>query len=78
MMSKSETPMRTVLEFNLPEEENDLHLALNGARYKAVIEGLDRKLRDLIKYEGKDLIETQAVRDMIHSLLDEYGIKIYE
>ena len=34
--------MKAILEFNIPEEEAEHHLALNGARYSTVVWELDQ------------------------------------
>ena len=33
--------MRTILEFNLPEEEEEFLLAFNGARYAIALDEMD-------------------------------------
>lgn len=66
------------LQFTLPEEEESLNDALNGAKYKTVLQGIDRKLRDRLKYEWKDEIQTQEVRNLIFAELGEQGLKLYE
>ena len=44
--------MKTLLEFNLPEEREELDQALNGSRYKAAIDTLyDNVFRPHLKYE---------------------------
>jgi len=48
--------MKSTIEFNLPEEREELNDALNGSRYKARIETLyDKVFRPHIKY-GKPLM----------------------
>jgi hypothetical protein len=43
--------MKTTIEFDLPEEKEELHDALNGSLYKARIDELyDRVFRPHIKY----------------------------
>lgn len=70
--------MKAVLTFNLPEESEEHLTALNGWRYKLVLEQLDNNLRSLIKYENKETILIQDVRDTICMILNDYGIKMHE
>jgi hypothetical protein len=46
--------MRTLLEFNLPEEEEEFLLAFNGARYAIALDEMDNWLRAKIKYGDYD------------------------
>jgi hypothetical protein len=45
--------MKAVLEFDLPEENEDFQAALNGHHYKSAIWDFDQLLRSEMKY--KDL-----------------------
>jgi hypothetical protein len=55
--------MKAILEFNLPEENNDFHAAINGHKYKSAHWELDQLLRSEMKY--KELSEdTYKAKDV--------------
>ena len=63
--------MRTILEFNLPEEEEEFLLAFNGARYAIALDELDNWLRAKIKYGDHDQATEalyQECRDKLNEL----------
>jgi len=63
--------MRTVLEFNLPEEEEEFLLAFNGARYAIALDEMDNWLRQKVKYGEYDDATTalyQECRDKLTEL----------
>ncbi len=62
--------MRVTLSFKLPEE----HLAINGSKYYLILQDLDDKLRSMIKYENKQKIDIQNVRDLIVQLKRDYEV----
>lgn len=66
--------MKAVLEFNLPEESEEHLNALNGVKYRAVLDELDNELREQWKYQDKQLISIEEVRSLIRELKDEYNI----
>ena len=43
--------MKAVLEFDLPEENNDFLAAINGHNYKSSIKDFDELLRSEMKYK---------------------------
>jgi len=43
--------MNGILEFNLPEENDDFQAALNGTNYKSAIWDFDQLLRSEMKYK---------------------------
>jgi hypothetical protein len=56
--------MKSTLEFNLPEEKEELQAALNGSLYKARIDELyDRVFRPHIKY-GKPILKSKKGSDL--------------
>jgi hypothetical protein len=53
--------MKTTLEFDLPEEKEELQAALNGSLYKARIDELyDRVFRPHIKYDKPILTKDET------------------
>jgi hypothetical protein len=43
--------MKAVLEFDLPEENEDFQAAINGYNYKSAIKDFDELLRSEMKYK---------------------------
>ena len=41
--------MKGILEFSLPEEQEEFDVANNAWKFRAVITGLDNKLRSILK-----------------------------
>lgn len=70
--------MKATLSFSLPEEAEEHQIALNGHKYLAVLQDIDRALRDLIKH-GDDPEATRAgwARDLLHRTLEENDVRIY-
>lgn len=71
--------MKNIIEFNLPEEEHDLELALNAGKWYTALYNLDNFLRGKIKYatDSQPELETetyQKIRDELHALMREYDL----
>ncbi|MEI7481407.1 MAG: hypothetical protein WCK75_03560 [Elusimicrobiota bacterium] len=66
--------MKAILEFNLPEEDADHRVALDGWKWKSVLYGVDQWLRKLEKHEDKDTIAVTEVRKRIHEELNDSGL----
>ena len=71
--------MDATLSFSLPEDEEELRLALDGCKMASVLAWMDEHLRTKIKYgelpqEQEDLL--QSVRDCFRETLDNYGIRL--
>lgn len=67
------------LRFNLPDDEEELRLALDGPNMSSALAWLDEHLRQKIKYgelpqEQQDLLE--SLRSDLRETLDNYGIKL--
>jgi hypothetical protein len=68
--------MKAILSFNLPEDNEDHYMALNGAKYRFILEDLDNYLRGLAKYEDKRSIKIEDVRKKIIELVQDAEVKI--
>lgn len=71
--------MKAVLEFQLPDEQEEFKLAQDGVLYSIVLHELDNYLRGKIKYE--DLPEEidkiyQEIRDKLHEFSNEHGVEV--
>ena len=73
--------MKAKLTFNLPEEQGDFEMAVNGNKYAALIFEYDQWLRNIIKY-GSDGISHDKYdayaecRQKLNEMLMEEGIKL--
>ena len=67
--------MKAKLEYTLPEETEEFMLAVEGGNWKNVIWDLDMVwLRNLEKYEDKETVTIEEIRDKIRELLDAHGL----
>ena len=72
--------MKAKLEFNLPEENEEFQVAVDGWRYKSIIWELDSFLRSKLKYENlqeKEYEIFDKVRSHLWELIKEENITIY-
>jgi hypothetical protein len=67
--------VKALLVFKFPEDAQDYQDAMNGTKYKFVIEELDDFLRSRVKYEDKNYIRCDEVRSKLNELIDERGLK---
>ena len=70
--------MEAILKFNLPEEQVEFNLAVNGSSWSHVVWKVSEELRRRIKYDP-NLTEEQSdtyqeVRDMIQGFMDEQNV----
>jgi len=67
--------MRAILEFDLPDEESNLQLAVDGYKWKSVIEEIDQILRNKAKYEEQETISIDEIRTIITDKMTYWGLK---
>jgi len=67
--------MKAILEFDLPEEREELEMSLTAYRYYNVLCDLDNWLRREIKYNDRH--ELQEVRDVLYTMLDDENLEIH-
>ena len=73
--------MKAILEFNLPEDQIDFDLAVNGAKTQATLWEMDQWLRAQYKYMpddeySKDKYETfEKCREHLREIMFENGLK---
>ena len=65
------------LTFQLPEEEQELRLAMSGPGYREIIKNLDEMLRERQKFDKKRTIGADELRQFITDQLAEQKITIY-
>jgi molecular chaperone GrpE (heat shock protein) len=70
-----------ILEFNLPEEQDEFELANNAGKYYSVIWDIDQYMRNQIKYASDDTPELyreiiQMVRDELYNILETNNLNL--
>lgn len=73
--------MKAILEFNLPEDNQDFTLATNGTKFWSVLWELDQSLRGKTKYAPDDLPQDkydayQEIRDELHELMSNHNVNL--
>jgi len=71
--------MKAILEFNLPEDQNEFEYATKGSEMFLILWGVKQEYRKLMKYQ--DLTENEykiieALNDSLHDDLQHYGINL--
>lgn len=70
--------MEAILKFNLPEEQIEFNLAVNGSSWAHVAWSIDQELRGKIKYSEsitEEQRETyQEIRDMLYRVMAEQNV----
>ncbi len=67
--------MKATLEFNLPEDSHDLDVAVNGWKWKMVMNELDQWIRGENKHGNG--VDGYQVRDKINELLSENNLNLW-
>jgi hypothetical protein len=73
--------MKAILEFNLPDDQQEYDLANNGLNFWRVLYELDQELRAKTKYAPDDLPQHkydayQEIRDKLHELMRESHVDL--
>ena len=72
--------MKATLEFNLPEDQSDFDLAVNGAKAQVALWEMDQWLRAQYKYMSdaeysEDKYETfEKCRERLREIMFEHGL----
>ena len=67
--------MKATLEFKLPDEQANLQLAMDGHVWKAVVDDIDRHLRNKAKYEDLTEVTIESVRALITETITGWGLR---
>ena len=70
--------MKAILEFNLPEEEEQFNVASKGMDWALVVWDIDQFIRNKIKYEQDRDGILQLVRDRLNFNMEEKGLQYPE
>ena len=71
--------MKAILEFNLPEDNQEFELATKGLKFWSVLYDLDQSLRAKTKYASDDLPQEkydayQEIRDELRELMSDNNL----
>ena len=71
--------MKAILEFNLPDDQQEFDLATSGLKFWSILWELDQDLRAKTKYAPDDLPQDkydayEEVRDKLRELMSESNI----
>lgn len=62
------------LEFNLPEEQEEMQTAIDGSKWKSVVWEINNYLRNKIKYEEKE--EFEPIREQLSQLISDSNLSL--
>ena len=71
--------MKAILEFNLPDDQDDFKKAVDGYKWALAAWDMDQYLRSQTKYAPDSMPEEvydalQAARDKLHEIIHEYTL----
>ena len=67
--------MKAILKFNLPEEQPEFDLAVNGNKWSFVAWKIDQELRSKIKYSESITEEQRDIYQEVRNLINEYMLE---
>jgi len=73
--------MKAILEFNLPDDQQEYDLANSGLAFWHVLWELDQELRANTKYAPDDMTDDdydayQKIRDKLYELMNDYNVNL--
>jgi hypothetical protein len=73
--------MKAILEFNLPDDDQEYNLANNSYNFWRVLYELDQELRANTKYAPDDMPQDkydayQEIRDKLHELMIDNNVSL--
>ena len=70
------------LIFDLPEEQDEFEQAYNGPKWRSMVQQLDNRLRDELKYNERLTIDRREAyehaRQLIQRGLDENNLQLWD
>jgi hypothetical protein len=68
--------MRAYLSFDLekPEDRDSFKCAQQASQYQWCIDEIFTRLRSISKYEGKEIISIEEVREIIRDCMEQYEL----
>lgn len=73
--------MKAILEFSLPDDQEEYETASNASKYRYVLTELSEHLRRRVKYAPDNQLEEvtlalEGIRDMIYELLRQDNVTL--
>ena len=68
--------MKVILEFDGNEEQEEYQNALNGWKYRAIVNDIREMIRSKEKYTEEETISLVELRQYLVDKLDEYEVSI--
>ena len=68
--------MKAILEFELPQDQEDHLTALNGAAWRDVVWDLSQLLRNQAKYTDKESIPIEEIRSELYTIIQAHGLSL--
>lgn len=56
---------KVILEFNLPEEQEEFETAYNGHRYRATVDDIFSEIRRIDKYSETTSLTLEEIRELL-------------
>jgi len=73
---------KATLKFTLPEEAIELEHSLKGPLWRSMVQQLDNRLRDCLKYDDKMSVPERTAIELARSLLqrgvEENGLTLWD
>lgn len=66
--------MKAILEFNLPEEDHEHRLALDGVKWMSVCLDLSEWLRTQAKHADRKTLSVSEVRERLYEEMEGRGL----
>jgi hypothetical protein len=72
--------MKATLEFDLPEEQQQFDDAAHGTTWRCVVQELDRRLRQVVKYGEDDADSVAAMdwREQLAEIVRDQKLSMYD
>ena len=67
--------MKATLEFDLPEEQVEFNLAVNGNKWSFVAWKIDQELRSKIKYSESITEEQRDIYQEVRNLINDFMVE---
>lgn len=64
--------MKVILEFNLPDEQEEYDLAINGHKFAICLEEINSNIRQWSKYENRTSVTIEELRSMINDVTRDH------
>jgi hypothetical protein len=68
--------MKVILEFDGSEEQEEYQNALNGWKYKSILNDIRQMIRSKEKYTEEETISLDELRQYLFDKLSEYEVSI--